>query len=122
MELQISLPENAPRQGVLNLKEFLDRAGIDGVERTKIDTAPLEEGEMGVGELLNSITAIISAAAEPLVELVRCLHKYAENYRTRLTITANNVTINIEHGKSMKTEQLKELMKDLVVSMKPDNT
>jgi hypothetical protein len=122
MELQISLPDDSPRQGVLNLKDFLDRARIDGVEKTVIETAPLKDGAMGAGELLNSITAIISAAAEPLVELVRCLQKYAENYRTRLTITSNNVTINIEHGKSMKTEQLKELMKDLVVSMKTENT
>lgn len=122
MELQISLPDDAPKQGILNLKEYLDRSGIEGVERTEIETAPLRDGAMGAGELLNSITAIVSAAAEPLVELVRSLHKYAENYRTRLTITSNNVTINIEHGKSMKTDQLKELMKDLVVSMKTENT
>lgn len=117
MELQISLPDDSPRQGILNLKKFIDKAAIEGVEKTEIETAPLADGSMGVGELLNSITTIISAATEPLVELVRCLHKYAENYRTRLTITSNNVTINIEHGKSMKTEQLKDLMKDLVGTM-----
>ena len=122
MELQISLPDDSPRQGILNLKTFIDRAGIDGVEKTEIQTATLEDGAMGAGELLNSITTIISAATEPIVELIKTLHKYAENYRTKLTITANNVTIKIEHGKSMKTEQLKELMKDLVGAMKPSNT
>jgi hypothetical protein len=73
MEIQILLPHDSPKQGVINLKNFIDRAAISGIEQAEIERAPHEDGQMGAGILLNSITTIISAATEPLIVLVKCL-------------------------------------------------
>lgn len=110
MEIEILLPADSPRQGIISLKDHIDRAGIPGVEKTEIERTPHGEGQMGGGILVNSLVTIISAAAEPLVELVKCLQKYVENYRTKITIPTVHGDIILEHGRGMKPEQLKELV------------
>jgi hypothetical protein len=80
------------------------------LEAVEIERAPHGDGQMGAGDLLNSIQVLITAASEPLVELVKCLQKYADNYRTRITIPTKNGDIILEHGRSMKVEQLQSLI------------
>lgn len=46
-------------QGVINVKKFVGKASIDGVEETEIDRTIHSEGQMGKGNILNSITAIL---------------------------------------------------------------
>ena len=110
MEITILLPKDSSKEGIIQLKEFIDRASIPGINKTEIQRAPVVEGQMGIGDILNSIRAIIGAATDPLVELVKCLQKYADNYRTEITIPTSNGNIIISHGRSMKTEQLKKLV------------
>lgn len=118
MELKILLPVDSSKEGVIHLKDFIDDACIQGIEKTEVERAPHDEGQMGAGILLNSIATLITAATEPLVELVKCLQKYAENYRTVITIPTKNGNIILEHGRSMKAEQLR----DLVVAIQNNNT
>ena len=110
MEIKIQLPEDVSGQGVLILKRYIDKAYIPGLQQTEIEQTAGAEGQMGAGELLNSISTIVSAAAEPLVELVKCLQKYVDNYRTRITIQTTNGSVVLEHGRSMKTEELQALV------------
>jgi hypothetical protein len=110
MELQIVLAEKS-NQGIINLKKFIDKASIDGVEETEIERGTHKEGQMGAGDILNSIKTLIEAAEKPLVELVKCLQKFVDNYRTEITIpTKNGERIVLSHGRSMKAEELKEIV------------
>jgi hypothetical protein len=118
MELVISLPEKDSRQSIINLKNYIDRASIEGVEGTIIERAVHANGEMGAGEILGSIKAIIQAAEKPLVELVKCLQKFVDNYRTVITIPTKNGNIELKHGRSMTAQQLKEL----VVAIRKNDT
>lgn len=111
MELQILLSEENSKQGVINLKNFIDKASIDGVEETHVERSLHTKGQMGAGNILNSITTIIEAAEKPLVELIKCLQKFVDNYRTEITIpTKNGEKIVLSHGRSMKAEELRELV------------
>ena len=111
MELQILLSEENAKHGIINLKNFIDKASIDGVSETEIEREPDEDGEMGVGDLLGSIKTIIEAAEKPLIELIRCLQKYVNNYRTQITIpTKNGKHIVLTHGRSMDAKELQELV------------
>ena len=118
MELKIQLPEDVSGQGVLILKRYIEKAGITGLQRAEIEQTAGTAGQMGAGELLNSISAIVTAAAEPLVELVKCLQKYVDNYRTRITIHTQNGEVVLDHGRSMKPEELQAL----VVAIQKNNS
>jgi hypothetical protein len=111
MELHILLPEEESKKGVINLKNFIDRASIDGVTETEIDRKTHTDGQMGAGDILNSVKMLIEAASGPLIELVKCLQKYVDNYRTEITIpTKSGEKITLSHGRSMKAEELKDLV------------
>jgi hypothetical protein len=110
MEIRILLPHEQSKQGAIHLKNMIDRASIEGVAGTEIERAAHDNGQMGAGDLLNSVKTIIEAASEPLVALVTCLQKYVDNYRTVITIPTKNGNIELKHGRSMKAEELKELV------------
>ena len=110
MEITIQLSDDNSSQGVLALKKYIDKAAIEGLEEVEIERSPHVNGHMGAGEPLNSIKALISETAEPLVGLVKCLQKYADNYRIRITIRTNNGDFILVHGKSMKADQLKSMV------------
>ena len=110
MELKIQLPEDVSGQGVLILKKYIEKADISGLQQAEIEQTAGAAGQMGAGELLNSISTMITAAAEPLVELVKCLQKYVDNYRTRVTIHTQHGEVVLEHGRSMKPEELQSLV------------
>ena len=111
MQIQILLPEGNAKQEVINLKSYLDKASINGIEKTEIERSVHSEGQMGAGDILNSVKTIIEAAEKPLVELIICLQKFVDNYRTEITIpTKSGEKIVLSHGRSMKPEQLQDLV------------
>ena len=110
MLVEILLPDDSPKQGIIHLKNFIDKEAIEGIDSTEIQRTPHEDGQMGAGMLMNSIATVITAATDPLVALVKCLQKYVENYRTVITIPTKDGNIVLEHGRGMKSEQLKELV------------
>ena len=111
MELSIVLQQEEYKKGVIHLKQDLDKAAIDGLSGVEIDRATLKGNEQGAGDILSSIKVVIQAAQKPLVELIKCLQKHVDNYRTRITIPRQNgKDIVIEHGRSMRPEELRELV------------
>ena len=110
MELKIVLPEENSRQGIIHLKNFIDQTSIDGIEETEIERAVHQGDQMGAGDILGSIKTVIEAAEKPLVELVKCLQKYVDNYRTVITIPTQNGNIELKHGRSMSPEQLQAIV------------
>jgi len=110
MLIEILLPDDSPKQGIIHLKNFIDKEAIPGLESIEIQRVQHAEDQMGAGMLLNSIATVITAATDPLVALVKCLQKYVENYRTVITIPTKEGNIILEHGRGMKSEQLKELV------------
>lgn len=110
MKVTIELPPDTPKEAVIKLKEFLDRAEIVGMERTEIKRAPHAEGQMGTGTLLNAVTTFVSAATDSLIQLVTHLQKYVDRYRTRLMIPTQNGNVILEHGNPMKPDQIQKLV------------
>jgi hypothetical protein len=118
MELKIVLEQENYKNGIVHLKDQLDKAGIAGVLKFDVDRTGSNNNEMGIGDILNSVTGIIHAAEKPLVELVKCLKAYVDNYRTRIRIPQKGgKDIVLEHGRSMTAEQLK----DIVVAILQNN-
>lgn len=115
MELEIVLDQSDYKQGIINLKKYIEGKGIPGVERIEVNRQEQPANSQGIGDILNSIGTLIEAAEKPLVELVRCLQKYVENYRTKITIPSKNgKNIVLEHGRSMSPEQLKEIVETIL--------
>lgn len=115
MELDIIL-NSENKQGIVNLKSFIDRAYIEGIDKTEINRSIEPDGQMGAGNILDSVKTIIEAAEKPLTELVKCLLQYVKNYRTEIRIPTKNGDIILSHGRSMKPEQLKELVSSIALN------
>ena len=110
MEIQLIIQNSNKPEAAGHLRTFLLRESIDGLKAIDIERDTHTDGQMGAGAVLNSIKAVINAAEKPLVELVKCLQKYVENYRTTVTIPTKNGNIEISHGRSMSPKDLKELV------------
>jgi hypothetical protein len=110
MKLSILILDGQTKDLIIMLKKYVDKSSIDGITQNDIDTVKNMEGEMGASDILNSITMIIEAAEKPLVELVKCLQRFVDNYRTKISIPSKNGPIEIIHGRSMKPEELKEVI------------
>jgi hypothetical protein len=110
MQLHILLPKESPKTAANNLKVFIEKASINGLYSVKVERVQHSQDQMGAGDILNSIQTIIEAASEPLVELVKCLQKYVDNYRTVITIPTRNGNIELKQGRSMKSEEIKDLI------------
>jgi len=63
---------------MINLKNFIDRASIEGVAETEIEKVPHGDGQMGVGDLLNSMNIIpVHLKREPGMWLRKaCFYPY----------------------------------------------
>jgi hypothetical protein len=110
MEFNIIL-EDSNKTGIINLKNYLEKASIDGVDEIEVNRTEHADDQMGAGAILSSITALISSAKNPLTELIKCLQKYVDNFRTKVRIPdGKGGVIEISHGRSMTPEQLKELV------------
>jgi len=113
MELIIALPDSSPKQQIILLKNHIDRTIIDGITGTEIERATYIDGQLGIGDLLNSISAVIQAAEQPLLQLVVCLQKFVDNYRTEITITnGSGKSLNIKSGKKIDQDAMKSIVND----------
>ena len=121
MEIEISLPDATPKQEIINLKNYIERETIDGLAKVNVERVPHGDGQLGIGDLLNTITAIITATAA-IIELIQCVQKYANKFRVKPTISSKNVTITLEQGKTINPEELKVLLKDVVATIPENNT
>ena len=65
MNLDIILSDDNKR-GIVNLKSFIDKADIEGIDSTEIKRADHADGQMGAGDILNSVKTIIEAAVSPV--------------------------------------------------------
>jgi len=116
MELELFLPGESSKQSLGVLIDYIEKASVESLKHAQISTGPWgnSAGEMGGPAMLNSITLLIHAAQKPLVELVKCLQKYVDNYRTKITIsTKDGESIVLEHGRSMTPEQLTKLIRTI---------
>ena len=62
----------------------------------------------------DSVSAVVTAAQKPLLELILCLKKYADNYKTVVTIPTRTGEVKIEHGSSMNKEQLEGFVAEIL--------
>lgn len=111
MIIQLSLPLDSPKMDIIDLKNLIEKTSINGVEKLQIMRSEHNLGHMGIGDIINSLTAVVEAAEKPLVELIKCLQSFVDNYRTEITIpTKANTNITIKHGRSMSADELKNLI------------
>ncbi|XZF12784.1 hypothetical protein ACTHGU_13435 [Chitinophagaceae bacterium MMS25-I14] len=107
MEVQIQLPADTPHQQVMRLKEYIIASEISGIDDVAIKRGAVDADSMGgLGDLTGTITAIITAAAGPLTELVKCLNTFIEGFRTELSIEVDNKKISLKTGDPKKAEEL----------------
>lgn len=110
MELSIIVNTSKPEKEIAHLKNFIDKEGIEGVQKTEIEKGEHVTGTQGV-DILNSIKLIIEAAEKPLVELVNCIQKYVDNYRSDVTITnSKGASLKINVGRSIEKDTLKVIV------------
>lgn len=110
MKLEFQLADESSVENAIHLRNFVADEGIEGVESVEVQRGEHSQGEMGVGILLSSVAAVLSSVGQPLVELIKCLQLYVTNFRTTIRIPTPNGDIVLEHGRSMKPEQIQELV------------
>ncbi len=86
MKLQIELLNEGAEKQIIHFKEYLLRAQIDGLEELEIDRADHEKGQMGIGTLMASVTALVTAAVVPLSKLVDVLALYVQSFNSEVKI------------------------------------
>ena len=113
MKLILRYPDATEAQ-IIHLKSFLSHK--HNLADTKIDVNRhvLNEGEMGAGGITDSLTAIISAATEPLTELVKCLQEYIKNFKGDIEIIREDKTVIKISGRPNKNMQ--QLIKQILDS------
>ncbi|HYV91806.1 MAG TPA: hypothetical protein VE978_08485 [Chitinophagales bacterium] len=110
MELSIVLNVSQPEKEITYLKNFIDKQGIEGLNQSEIEKGTHQPGTQGV-DILNSIRVIIEAAEKPLVELVACIQKYVDTYRSDVTLTnSKGASLKINMGRSIDKETLKVII------------
>jgi len=112
MEINIVIPESTPRD-LINLNDFILKQSIEGLQDPKIEQVPAGSGEMGPG-IFESIKTLISAASKPLVELIKCLQKYADNYRTEIVIKTPDKDVTIKKGRAMTADEIQALVTEIL--------
>jgi len=111
MELSIAVKSAKPEKELFTLKNFIDKQGIDGLNRSEIEEGEHIPGTQGI-DILNSIKVIIEAAEKPLVELIDCIQKYVDSYHSKVTIkNSQGATLDIDMGRGIDKETLKIIVK-----------
>ena len=107
MELQIRFSEQATQAQLLNLKKEIDKYRIPELEKIDLDRNESEVGGMsGLGNFVGSLVALITAAKNPLTELVKCLQIYTKKYRTELEVIVGDIHVNIKSDNIKKDEDI----------------
>ena len=58
MKISISLVDSQMKSEIINLKKFVERHSIDGMDSLEIQSDEINQGEMGDGGIITSIVAI----------------------------------------------------------------
>jgi hypothetical protein len=110
--------EDAEKQ-VINFKNFLEKQSIEDLDELLVKRTEHQEGQMGVGGILGSVSGVIRAASQPLTELVKCLQKYIQSFNTE-------IEIKISEGEKTKYVKLSgkdpKKVEDLVKLILADNS
>jgi len=114
MNIEIELiGENVERQ-LIYLKDSLEGSEIEGLAEVQVKQREGNIGEMGIGEITNSLEAIIKAAGAPLTELVKCLQTFIESFKTSLKIKCpNGMEFSID-SKYLNEKGIPKLVKELL--------
>ncbi len=90
MKITLEILGDQQREGILNLKKYLENANIDDMEDIQIyQTAP-QKGEMSSGTLTNKISATLEATDLSATELATTLLKYANIFNTDISLKDDN--------------------------------
>lgn len=108
MEIRIYNQDSSTR-ALEHFCDYLNRNLPDGVSSPLVEKSVPAEGEMGSG-ILGSVKLILDSINKPLVELVICLRKYVETYKTTLTIPTPNGLIEIKVNKGMTAAEIESLI------------
>jgi hypothetical protein len=112
MELNITISDEFAISQIIELKTFIDETLIEEIEETVIERSTPVENQLGVGEILNSITIIIKATTKPLTELSKALRDYVNIYRTTIKIILPDGTkIIIDKGRSLSAKDIQNIIK-----------
>jgi hypothetical protein len=111
LELQISLSDESTG-GLIELKKYIAKQELKGVVSTELLQDTVKTGQMGILVIMDSLVTTTNVVESPIEELIKCLQDYVDSYRTYLTITTKEgIVIEINHGRSLKPEQLRNLLK-----------
>lgn len=114
MELFIAIESAKPEREIATLKNFIDKQGIEGLTQSGIEKGEHVEGTQGV-DILNSIKVIIEAAERPLVELIDCLQKYVDGYRSKVVIkNSKGATLDVDMGRGIDKETIKMIVQTFI--------
>lgn len=86
LNIELTLVGNDAEKQVINLKNFLEKQTIEDFEELLVKRSEFQEGQMGAGIILGSVSGVIRAASQPLTELVKCLQKYIASFNTEIEI------------------------------------
>ena len=111
LHLKITLPVDARAEAIINLRKHLKQKGPDKVTY-EIETTKEIKGQQGVGDVLNSIQAVLSASTTPLTALVNCLLEYIHTFNTEIIIG----NIKIKPGKNFTPDQVTALVHEILKS------
>ncbi|MBB5441373.1 hypothetical protein HDC92_005081 [Pedobacter sp. AK017] len=119
MKLKLTLPGENPVKDLINLNNFIEKSGIEGISHTGLtESENKDPRHMGIGDFLGSISTVIDAAEKPLVELVKCLQLYVSNYRTKITIPTKNGNIEIDGGRKYSAQEIKDIVGEILDKVK----
>ena len=111
MEIEISIFSDRSNE-VFNLQDFICEHIV--VNDIYVKKLPTEKGTLGVGNITNSVVAIIEASAKPLTALVECLNTYISLFKTEIEVSVGNKKIKLS-GKN--PQKLEPLIKTLLQSV-----
>jgi len=118
MELSVIVDSPNPGAEIGTLKKFIDKNDIEGVSKSEIEKGEHVPGTQGL-DVLNSIKLIIEAAEKPLVELIDCLQKYVDGYRSKVTLkNSTGASLEIEMGRGIDKETLKVIVQMFLTESK----
>ncbi len=110
MELSIAVNSPRPEKEITYLKNFIDKEGIEGVEKSEIEQGQHVSGTQGM-DILNSVKVIIEAAEKPLIELIDCIQKYVDSYHSKVTLkNSTGASLDIDMGRGIDKDTLKVIV------------
>lgn len=92
------------------LKEHLSASHVPGIEYIDFKKVDSIKGQMGVGEILGSLSVVIKAANEPLTELAKSLRDFVQSFRTNVEIRKGDQVVKISSSHPQKIEELVKIL------------